>query len=328
MRKTVVATALCALLLLVSAPPAAAAGDGDGVRIVNLNLLHGVFCPAETDGCLAPDRVDLLMRQLEDADCPEVVGLQEINAVLAKLLAKAVPKTCDGDYEIVPSGKPTTLDTERVLTTLPITSTKVEKLVGGFRTATRVVMKSSIGPLVLVVTHQEGDPEGKPPGPPCRNCPPPCKEQQAPIFVCQTVAAAALADDAGGSKAVRVLMGDFNVTPASARYQGLIAAGWVDTYTLAGNAECDASTSEGCTAGRDDKTLESLQDPTKRQAERIDFIFVKSPASCEQPQTDTASDDDGVGTGLWNDEPTVDGPGGLAWTSDHTGVSADISCGK
>lgn len=334
MRKSVVGAALCALVLVTAAPSADAANrpraaKGDHVRIINLNLLHGVFCPAETNGCRAADRVDLLMQQLEEADCPEVVGLQEINAVLAKLLDKAVPKTCDGKYEVVFGGKPKTLDTERVLTTLPVKSTKVEKLVGGFRTASRVVLSSPIGPLVLVVTHQEGDPEGKPPGPPCKNCPPPCIEKQAPIFACQTVASAALADDAGGSKAVRVLMGDFNVTPTSARYQALLADGWVDTHVLAGNPECDPATSLGCTAGRDDATLESIQDPSKRQVERIDFIFVKSPSTCTV-ETDPVDDPDGdgVGTGLWNDEPTVNGPGGIAWTADHTGVSADISCGK
>jgi hypothetical protein len=62
--------------------------------------------------------------------------------------------------------------------------------------------------------------------------------------------------------------------------------------------------------------------------ERIDFIFAKAPTNCAvqtDPKSDT--DRDGVGTGLWHDEPTINGPGGLAWTSDHTGVSADLSCG-
>jgi len=328
MRTTIVSALLASMMVLVAPlAPAAAAADGDSVRIIDLNLLHGAFCPPDTNGCLAPDRVDLLMQQLEAADCPEVVGLQEINANLARLLDKAVPKTCDGKYEIVLGGKPKTLDTERVLTTLPVKSTKVEKLTGAFRTASRVVLTSPIGPLVLVVTHQDGDPEDKPPGPPCKNCPPPCKAKQANIFACQTVVAAALADTGGGAKATRVLMGDFNFTPANARYQGLIADGWVDTYVVAGNPECDPATALGCSSGRDDQSLESLQDPTKRQVERIDFIFVKSPKGCSVT-TDPVGDGNGngVGTGLWHDEPTTNGPGGLAWTSDHTGVSADLSC--
>ena len=329
MRTTIVSALLAAMVaLLAPAVPAAGAASDDSVRIVNLNLLHGVFCPPETNGCLAPDRVDLLMQQLEAADCPEVVGLQEINVNLATLLGKAVRKPCDGEYETVLGGKPKTLDTERVLTTLPVKSTKVEKLVGGFRTASRVVLTSPIGPLVLVVTHQDGDPEGRPPGAPCKNCPPPCKAKQAHILACQTVVAGALADSAGGAKATRVLMGDFNFTSANARYQSLVADGWVDTYLLAGNPECDPATAVGCSSGRDDQSLPSLQDPTKRQVERIDFIFVKPAKGCTVA-TDPVGDDDGngVGTGLWNDEPTANGPGGLAWTSDHTGVSADLSCG-
>lgn len=329
MRTTFVTVLLASMLAAVAGATATSAGaaEPDSVRIVNLNLLHGAFCPPETDGCRAPDRVALLMEQLEAADCPEVVGLQEINANLARLLGRAVPKTCDGEYDVVLGGKPKSLDTERVLTTLPVRSTKVAKLSGGFRTASRVVLASPIGPLVLVVTHQDGDPEGKPPGPPCRNCPPPCKAVQANIFACQTVVASTLADGAGGAKATRVLMGDFNFTPTNARYQGLLADGWVDTYVAAGNPECDPATSTGCSSGRDDKSLESLQDPTKRQVERIDFIFVKSPKGCAVA-TDPVGDPNGngVGTGLWNDEPTTDGPSGLAWTSDHTGVAADLTC--
>ncbi len=306
--------------------PATAPAD-DGVRIVNLNLLHGVFCPSATDGCQAPDRVELLLRQLEEADCPEVVGLQEINQNLSDLLEEAVPKACDGKYEIVFGTKVTSLDTERVLTTLPVVSSKVVKLAGNFRTASRVTLKSPLGPLVVVTTHQDGDPE-TPSGQVCKNCPPPCKDAGVDLFGCQTVIAAKLADDAGGPKAIRVLMGDFNVTSTSGRYQLLTATdGWTDSHLAAGNAECDPTTSAGCSAGRDDKTLESLQDPSVRQQERIDFIFVKAPESCDLTFDARADDDgDGLGTGLWNDAPTLDGPNGMVWTSDHTGTSADFSC--
>jgi len=318
--------------MMVAAAPTGPASAGEGtaksVRIVNLNLLHGVFCPSETNGCQAPDRVDLLMQQLEAAQCPEIVGLQEINSNLAKLIGKAAPKACDGDYAIVFGGKPGTLDTERVLTTLPVRSSKVIKLTGAFRTASRVVLKSPTGPLVLVVTHQDGDPTDKPPGPPCQNCPQVCKAKQANILACQTVAAAALADDAGGARAIRVLMGDFNFTAANGRYQGLVDDGWTDSYLIAGNPECDATTGVGCTGGRVDDAIEALKDPNAKELERIDFIFVKSGENCPV-QFDAPDDanDNGLGTTLFGAEPAVDGPGGLVWTSDHTGVSADISCG-
>lgn len=323
---------LCIGAVTLVAGPVAAQEDGvptKQVRIVDLNLLHGVFCPQETNGCQAPDRVALLMQQLEDAQCPEIVGLQEINGNLAKIIDKALPKTCDGDYDVVFSKKPGTLDTERVLTTLPVKSEKVQKLTGAFRTASRAVLRSPIGPLVLVVTHQDGDPDAGAPDTPCqRTCPPVCTDAQVGVRACQTVIAAKLADDAGGAKAVRVLMGDFNVTPTSGRYQALIDAGWVDSYLAAGNPECDGTTGVGCTGGRVDDAVETLKDPTARNSERIDFIFVKSGRNCPV-QFDGPDDanDNGLGTGLFGDEPAVDGPGGIVWTSDHTGVSADISCG-
>jgi endonuclease/exonuclease/phosphatase family metal-dependent hydrolase len=315
----------------IVAAPATAQEDGvptKQVRIVNLNLLHGVFCPQETNACQAPDRVALLMQQLEAAECPEIVGLQEINLKLATLIDKALPKV-DCDYDVVFSKKPGSLDTERVLTTLPVRSQKIEKLTGAFRTASRAVLKAPIGPLVLVVTHQDGDPDGGAPDTPCqRTCPPVCIEGQVGVRACQTVVSAQLADEVGGPRAVRVLMGDFNVTPTSGRYERLIGEGWVDSYLTAGNPECDGATGVGCTGGRVDDAVETLKDPSATNSERIDFIFVKSGQNCPV-QFDAPDDrnDNGLGTALFGDEPATDGPGGIVWTSDHTGVSADISCG-
>jgi endonuclease/exonuclease/phosphatase family metal-dependent hydrolase len=326
MRRTLVAVAVAACFVL---PATAAQADSapKDVRIVNINLLHGTFCPAATNGCDAPSRVALLLRQLEDAKCPEVVGLQEINLNLSKILTKAVPDACDGRYKTVFGGTPKTGDTERLLTTLPVKSTKVIKLIGNFRTASRVVLTSAIGPLVVVVTHQDGDPAAGLSKIPCKNCAPPCIKAKASAFVCQTVAAADLAQTAGGPKAVHVLMGDFNFTSASPRYAGLIAAGWIDSHLAAGNAECDSATGTECTSGRDDKSLPTLQDPNAKESERIDFIFVKGPKGCTPAFDDaTDADGDGVRTGLFNAAPAVNGPGGLAFPSDHTGVSADLSC--
>jgi endonuclease/exonuclease/phosphatase family metal-dependent hydrolase len=333
MRRTIGTAALvgAAVLALVGigttgAGARAPSDEPSTVRIVNLNLLHGVFCPPETKGCQAPDRVDLLMQQLEAAECPEVVGLQEINANLAKIIAKVGPKSCG--YEIVYPGIPGSLDTEQVLTTLPIKSKKVVKLVGNFRTASRVVLTSRLGPLVVVTTHQDGDPEGRVAGPPCKRCPPPCVDAQVDIFACQTVVAARLAETAGGDDAVRVLMGDFNVPPTSGRYALLVGDGWIDSYLAAGNPECDGATGVGCTGGRDDKTIEALKDPNAREVERIDYVFVQPSPDCDVAfDSPDDANGNGLGTTLFGAVPAVDGPGGLVWTSDHTGVSADISCG-
>jgi len=298
--------------------------DASGVRIVNLNLLHGTFCPPETDLCQAEDRVALLGQQLEAAQCPEVVGLQEINQNHADIIDVARKTICDGDYEIAFGGKTTGLDTERVLTTLPIKSTKVIKLVGGFRTASRVVLASDVGPLVVVVTHQDGDRETVTPG--CKICKPPCSVDE-PILECQTVAAQGLAEEGKPKDAVRVLMGDFNVNFESNRYQRLIADGWTDTYLEAGNPECDPLTGVGCTSGRDDKSIEALKDPNAIETERIDFIFVKGSKKCSLVfDTPDDANGNGLGNALFGATPAVDGPGGLVWTSDHTGVGADFAC--
>jgi hypothetical protein len=121
-------------------------------------------------------------------------------------------------------------------------------------------------------------------------------------------------------------MGDFNVTPASARYQMLVADDWIDTHLAAGNPECDPGTGVGCTSGRRDDLVDDLRNPDARQSQRIDFLFVKPPARCTAT-LDTAddADGDGLGTGIW-DDPVLDGPGGIVFVSDHSGISADLSC--
>ena len=327
MRKLVVA--VLAVTVLVPAGASVATADQappKDVRIVDLNILHGLPCPKETGACQATDRVALLGRQLEAADCPEVVGLQEVDSNIGAILDKVRKGICGNRYKVAFKGKPRSSDTERVLTTLEIQSEKILPLSGNFRSASRVVLKSRIGTLVLVVTHQDGDPTAV-----CREDDPRCRPEPCPegtmIGTCQTNQSSLLADQVGGKNSVRVLMGDFNFTSTSARYQTLIADGWIDTHLLAGNAECDPATSENCTSGRVDNGLESLTNPAKGQQERIDLILVKAPKRCDLAvDGPTDADSDGIGTGLWNDEPTLDGPNGILWTSDHTGVSADLSC--
>lgn len=327
LRRIFVSLVVCALAaggLSAVATSGAAAGSPGDVRIVAFNLLHGVFCPGG-NFCQVEDRVALFEQQLTDAGCPDVVGLQEINLPLYKQIKKTRAGFCDGRYKLV-FGPPKGIDTELVLTTLKVKSKKVQKLVGGFRTASRVVLEAAIGKIVVVTTHQDGDPDPSAPFVGCaRTCPPPCKKG-SPVLACQTTIAADIADKVKGAT-LRVLMGDFNVTAASDRYKGLIGADWVDAYLEVGNPECDSATSIGCTGGREDQMVEALKDPALAESERIDFIFVKAGKSCE-PSFDTPEDGDGDGTGtrLFANEPATDGPGGLAWPSDHMGVQADISC--
>ncbi len=325
--RTLVAVASLVLAGAAGPVPAAASGDdAGGLGVVDFNVLHGVLCPAESDGCQLPDRMELLGRRLQEASCPEVVGLQEVSGRVYDLV-EALPVIDECGYDLV-LRRPKSIDQEVVLTTLDVKATKVVKL-SGFRTASRVELAADLGPVVLVVTHQDGDPEPGAPsaGATCKRkvCPKVC-EPGSPFLACQTTVSADLAERVGGKRAVRILMGDFNVTPASGRYLGLVDDGWTDTHLAAGNPECDATTGVGCTSGRRDDVVDDMKDPNARQSQRIDFIFVKAPRRCDasfDPATDT--DGDGLGTGIW-DDPVVDGPGGMAFVSDHSGTSVDLTC--
>lgn len=299
-------------------------GAGD-LRVVNYNILHGIFC--EDRSCQAPDRVELFTRQLSDAKCPQVVGLQEVNDRLRALLQAAIPRFCDGRYRAV-FGSVEGNDAEFVLTTLPAKGARVLQLPGGLRRASRVELRSDLGPVVLVVTHQDGDKSF----PVCRDdieryrCPKPCAVGTT-FPTCQTILGERLADQGGTKRTIRIYMGDFNVPAGSPRYEALRAHGWIDSHLAAGNPECDPASGAQCTSGRADQTVLALKDPDARQSERIDFIFVKAPERC-RAHFDPAGDPDGdgLGTGLFAAQPATDGPGGIVWPSDHTAVGMDLSC--
>jgi hypothetical protein len=271
--------------------------------------------------------VALLGRQLQAAKCPPVVALQEIAPrTYDRITAAPWVKQCK--YEVVWHNMPL-IDRELVLTTLPVTSQKLTVLAGNFRSAYRVDLRSKLGPLALVVSHQDGDPEPGDPEP-CNpaDCPPECPAEVT-ISACQTIQAKAIASEGGGSKTIRVLTGDFNVTATSQRYQSIVADGWVDSHLAAGNPECDPTTGVQCTSGRQDMNTDDLKNPASKETERIDFLFVKGSRSCKA-RFDTPKDRDknGLGTGLFADQPAANGPGGLVYLSDHTGVGADLSCRK
>jgi hypothetical protein len=307
-----------------SAPRAAA--PKDDLRIVTMNILHGIACPNAPDDCQGDDRMALLGQQLQAANCPAVVALEEIaQRTYDRVVAAPWVKECK--YKIVWHDMPS-VDRELVLTTLPVRSQKLTILAGNFRSAYRVELRSKLGPLVLVVTHQDGDSE---PGADPRLCtpevcPPPCP-QNVTQQTCQTIQAAALASEGGGRKAIRVLTGDFNVPSTAERYRLIVDDGWIDSHLAARNPECDPATGTNCTSGRDDMTTNDLKNPASLTTERIDFLFVKAPRDCKvrfDPARDR--DKDKLGTGLFAHEPVTNGPGGLVYLSDHTGNAADLSC--
>ncbi len=340
MRRLLVVLAAGALVAAASATTAGAGGRNvarqrasrtaapkNDLRLVTFNILHGITCPNAPDDCQGDDRMALLGQQLQAAKCPAVVALQEIAPrTYDRVVAAPWVKACK--YKIVWHDMPLT-DRELVLTTLPVTSQKLTVLAGDFRSAYRVELKSKLGPLVLVASHQDGDSE---PGADPRlctpeRCPPPCP-QNVSEQACQTIQTEALASEGGGKKAIRVLTGDFNVTATSGRYRSIVSNGWIDSHLAAGNAECDPATGSNCTSGRADMSTDDLKNPASKETERIDFLFVKTPGGCKA-RFDRAADrdKDKLGTGLFADKPVTNGPGGLAYLSDHTGVAADLSCG-
>lgn len=306
------------------APTAATSGSAAPLRVVNVNILHGIFCDDGT-ACQAPDRVDLFLRQLETAGCPEVVGIQEVNDTLRRLFAARLPGACAGVYRTVFADADRN-DSELVLTSLRARWPRIVALPGPLRTASRVELASPAGPVVLVVTHQDGDKDF----PACRDdidryrCPPPCPVGTT-FSECQTIVGLRLAGTGGSPRSIRVFMGDFNVPPGSSRYRSIVAEGFVDSHLAAGNAECDPATGSQCTAGREDTSIAALKDPTARESERIDFIFVRTPRRCT-PRFALAGSATPVGTGLFAATPAPGGPGGLVWPSDHTAVSMELTC--
>jgi hypothetical protein len=312
----------------VSAGARTAGGDApkNDLRIVTMNILHGIVCPNAPDDCQGDDRMALLGQQLQTAKCPPVVALEEIaQRTYDRVVAAPWVKECK--YKIVWHDMPS-VDRELVLTTLPVKSQRLTVLAGEFRTAYRVELRSKLGPLVLVVTHQDGDSD---PGADPRLCtpevcPPPCP-QNVTQQTCQTIQAMALASEGGGRKTIRVLTGDFNVPATAERYRLIVDDGWIDSHLAAGNPECDPATGSNCTSGRDDMSTNDLKNPASLTTERIDFLFVKAPRDCKV-RFDRARDrdDDALGTGLFAHEPVTNGPGGLVYLSDHTGTAADLSC--
>jgi hypothetical protein len=123
-------------------------------------------------------------------------------------------------------------------------------------------------------------------------------------------------------------MGDLNVVAGSVPYDVLAERGYVDTHLAAGGRECDPATGTNCTSGKVDNLLDDLRNPASKESERVDFIFLAAARACA-PRYDTGSDADGDGvpTGLFGDRPATDGPGGLAFLSDHVGTALDLSCG-
>lgn len=281
------------------------------VQIVSQNILHGRACPETSNHCLVGNRLKLFARNLVAAGCPQVVALQEANREVVKRLRAPLRGVCGGDYEIVFDDDPG-LDREVVLTTLAVLGRERVRLAGPLRSALWVRVKAAVGAVDLLATHlASGSDNG-----PCdtETCRPPCAPTGS-LQECQARQAVDYIDGRRTSHTVGVLVGDLNATPSEPTITAITDAGYVDAHLATGKPECDPSTGAECTSGRDDTTVASLRDPTSRQQERIDYVFLAPTPRCAV-----------VDSGLFDALPATNGPAGLTYASDHTGVEATIEC--
>jgi endonuclease/exonuclease/phosphatase family metal-dependent hydrolase len=293
-------------------PHSSGAGVSPTMRAVSQNLLHGIDCPAASDRCDLPARVALFVRQLDEAGCPDLVGLQEVNDRTVSLLDADAAKVCGGRYDLLWDGDPG-LDREAVLTTRPVLGWRRTHLPGPLRTALWVRVATEVGVVDFVTTHLASSSDDRP----CdaTTCPPPCHPDDS-LNTCQARELVVFADTLAAPDAVVIVGGDLNATVGEPAVAAIQSGGFTDTHFAAGLPECDPATGSECTAGRIDDSLTDLTNPSSRQSERIDYLFVGGPRRCSVVAP----------TGLFNAQPATTGPGELAFPADHTGVETRLAC--
>ncbi len=311
------------------APAPAACPDGD-LTMANLNVLHGLACPAATGNCRFVDRAGLLARWVTAAGCPDVVTLQEVRETQVTVLVDTLPSLCGGAYQAVynPMNR---VDDAMVLTRVPVLEVEVVPLAGNFRNVLRARLDHPLGPVDVFTTHLAATADGALVPCSAATCPAECLLAAASTRrACQGVQVARLVAARHDVTTPAVIGGDFNEDPTSFVYAQMIREG-ADSYLAAGNPECDPATGVGCTSGRIDDTLEQLESPAGNEVERIDYIFATPAAGCRiEPAGDP--DGDGTATALFADRPNPfaaacgPAPAPICWPSDHVGVQLDLNC--
>lgn len=303
------------------ATPSSGAGPEAAVRLAAINVLHGLSCPEESDFCDAPGRIELLWRQLEEAGCPDLVGLTEIGPRQGGLVPAMLPELCDGRYQLVwdPVAQAQEFDRQMILTTLPVLEDGYVDLAAFPWGAHWALVDSAIGPLVFSTTHFASSVNN----PPCdaEICPPAC-EAGLEAGSCNAIELVDALDAIGDDGTVRVISGDLNQPADHPRIRIITDAGYVDAWTLAGLPECDPATGEGCTCCVDDGSEwpnGGLRSPAAGHDERIDFILVEGSATCQPESVDGST---ARLAGAPADPPHRD----LFWPSDHDGVVTTIRC--
>jgi len=297
--------------------------DG-AVTIVAINQLHGLFCPATTDACNAPARLDLLWRAIEDAGCPEVVGLAEIGPRQTELVPQRLDRLCDARYALLYDGdaQGENLDQEMILTSLPVRDDAYVELANFPWSGHWAQLGAEFGTIDVLMTHQASSANN----PPCdlETCPPIC-EVGVETGTCHSHEIVAFLEEHAAADSVRVVMGDLNKRIDDPRIEVYTDAGYVDVWELAGLDECDPQTGRNCTCcisnPAQDWDGSGLDDPTLLRDGRIDFVLVdpsRSPCAMQADPTTGVFAGDAV-----NESDAVDG---VYWPSDHAGVITRLVC--
>ena len=297
-----------------------AAGEDDAapVRVATLNLLHGLFCPEETDSCQAPDRVQIFTELVEAADCPDLIGLQEIGARLEELLPDAVAGMCDGEYEIAWQAV-NSPDRQMVLTRLPIVEQGYLDIVNFPWEAYWVRVDTDQGAVDFLTTHFASSSNNPlcAPGTSPEPCPPVCPPT-IDTNECNAAEVVEFFDARPEPAALAIASGDLNARPGEPTVTRLLDAGFVDAWLEAGNPECDPATHVGCTGGGDQPEpfvgMNTQEGPGFDA--RIDFVMVR-------PGTDCSLTVDAIGFAT---EARAEPLNGMWWPADHGGVLAELRC--
>lgn len=335
MRTTLPAIALSALLLCGSCSDAPDATPSS-VTLAELNFLHGLFCPPDTDRCRLPDRVDLLFDFIVARGCPDVVTLQEIWPPSLELMEPYLASACPFTYELVLGERRTDVDDEAVLSRYPVALVEQRSLYRSFRRVLLTRIEHPTGLLDVYSTHLASGADGA--TQPCADdCPTECVAAGAAnVRDCQAVQMAAFIEETHDPARLGLVAGDFNERPGSFVYEQFVGRGWTDVYLAAGNPECDPESGVGCTSGRQDEGLEGLESRALGVRSRIDFVFLiapSDPAACAAHIVPPDSEGNGSGTRLFADQPNPFAPScgplpePICWPSDHSGVQLALDCG-
>jgi endonuclease/exonuclease/phosphatase family metal-dependent hydrolase len=285
------------------------------VRVLTLNLLHGLFCPKETDWCKAPDRVAIFAELVEQARCPDLIGLQEIGARLEELLPATISRLCDGEYTIAWQAVMPGVDREMVLSRLPIRDRGYLDIANFPWEAYWARVDSDQGPVDFLTTHFASS-SNNPPCAPGR-CPPICADGIA-TNLCNAVEVADFYAKRASPAALSIVAGDLNARPGSPTLTTLVDAGFRDAWLEAGRPECDPATHAGCTGGGGQPEpfvgMDTVAGPGFD--ERIDYVLVRPKAGCDLD----------VDADPFANLPRSAPRNGMFWPADHAGVLASIGC--